>query len=58
MADIIFVMEKRHRQRLEERFSDFLTGKRLIVLDIPDVYTYMDEDLIQVLEQAVHPYLP
>lgn len=56
-ADIIFVMEKRHKQRLSEKFNELLTGKTLIVLDIPDQYQFMDEELIELLKVSVEPYL-
>lgn len=56
-ADLIFVMEKRHRQRLRDRFDDMLRDKQLVVLDIEDDYQYMDEDMITALKAGVEPYL-
>ena len=56
-ADLIFVMEKRHKQILNENFRDDLTAKELIVLDIPDDYQYMDEELISEIETKVSGYL-
>ncbi len=56
-ADLIFVMEKKHKQQIIEKFSDVLKDKELIVLDIPDEYRYMDEELIQTLMFSVSPYL-
>ncbi|WP_316797150.1 protein tyrosine phosphatase [Pedobacter agri] len=50
-ADIIFVMEKKHRQRIIAKFGEGITDKQIIVLDIPDEYQYMDEDLIEELTQ-------
>lgn len=29
----------------------------MIVLDIPDNYRYMDEELIEILKESVVPYL-
>lgn len=52
-ADIIFVMEKKHKQRLTERFSENLSGKQLYILDIPDEYSYMDEELIESIQTSV-----
>lgn len=43
-AELIFVMEKRHRQRLEEKFNSLLHDKKIVVLDIEDNYEYMDEE--------------
>ena len=35
-ADLILVMEKAHRSRLNQKFRKFLAGKRIVVLNIPD----------------------
>ena len=56
-ADLIFVMEKRHKQILNENFSAELEETQMIVLDIPDDYQYMDEDLISEIETKVSIYL-
>jgi predicted protein tyrosine phosphatase len=56
-ADIIFVMEKAHRKRLAARFLRHLNGKRVICLDIPDEYEYMQPELVRLLEAKVGPYL-
>lgn len=56
-ADIIFVMERRHRSSLSKSFARKLNAKRIICLNIPDRYTFMDPELIQELEQKVGPHL-
>ncbi len=56
-ADLIFAMEKRHKQRLIERFGDALADKPIIVLDIADDYAFMDEELVDSIQRAVEPYL-
>lgn len=56
-ADIIFVMEKRHKDRLNDRFGMLLDDKELIILDIGDDYKYMDSELIEILKISVSPYL-
>jgi len=56
-ADVIFVMERKHQQRLQAEYSRLLEHKRLHVLDIPDDYRYMDSELISILEDTVTPYL-
>ncbi len=56
-ADMIFVMEYKHRQLIKQNFSDSYDKDKIIVLDIPDEYQYMDEELIFSLETAVDPYL-
>jgi protein-tyrosine phosphatase len=56
-ADLLFVMEKSHKQKLVHRFGESLSGKQIIVLDIPDIYEYMDEELVQILKSSVEVYL-
>jgi len=56
-ADIIFVMEKAHRNKLSKRFKRHLGGKRVICLDIPDDYDFMDPALIRLLETKAGPFL-
>ena len=56
-ADLIFVMEKKHKERLKEKFGSLTDDKDIIILDIQDDYKYMDAELIEVLETSVSPYL-
>ena len=56
-ADIIFVMEKRHKQRLEEKFPCEVESKTVVVLDIEDEYKFMDKELIDIIKISVDPYL-
>jgi protein-tyrosine phosphatase len=56
-ADIIFVMEKKHRQRLQQKFPSEVHTKSVIILDIEDDYKYMDEELIEMIKVTVDPYL-
>lgn len=56
-ADLIFVMEKKHKQRIAERFPEEIYEKEIITLNIPDDYQYMDETLIKELNAKVTDYL-
>ncbi len=56
-ADIIFVMEKKHKNRLCAKFTRAINNKTIHILDIPDEYKYMDTDLITHLEDVLEPYL-
>jgi len=56
-ADLIFVMEKKHKQRIKEKFSNEIIDKIIITLDIPDEYQYMDEELIEELNSKTYDYL-
>ncbi len=57
-ADLIIVMEKTHRNRLNRKFKNVLAGKRIAVLDIPDEYDYMDPSLIALLKTRCASYIP
>ena len=56
-ADVIFVMERSHKRRLATKFKAHLTGKRVVVLDIPDEYAFMDPELVRLLLKKVAPLL-
>ncbi|GGY55633.1 low molecular weight protein tyrosine phosphatase family protein [Pseudoduganella albidiflava] len=56
-ASIVFVMEKSHRSRLSSRFRKYLNGKRIICLDIPDDYEYMQPELVELLEAKAARFL-
>ncbi|MDQ5951675.1 MAG: hypothetical protein QG639_956 [Patescibacteria group bacterium] len=51
-ADIIFVMEHKQQDILEEKFPQELQNKNIVNLDIPDRYTYMDKELVELLGQV------
>ena len=57
-ADIIFVMERMHRNKLQQRFRQALKTSRIICLDIPDDYDFMDDELIRLLKVKVSRFLP
>lgn len=57
-ANIIFVMEKSHRNKVSKKFRTHLKTKRLICLDIPDDYERMDPILIRLLENRVLRHIP
>jgi len=56
-ADAVFVMEPTHRDALRERFSAQLADKPVVVLGIPDLYPYMDPELVGLLRAEVIPQL-
>jgi len=52
-ADLIFVMEREHKRRLQEKFPSSIITKEVIVLNIPDEYRYMDNQLVELLNDSV-----
>jgi predicted protein tyrosine phosphatase len=57
-AHIIFVMEKAHRSKLQRRFRAAMKHARLVCLDIPDDFAFMDPDLIDLLTIRLARFLP
>lgn len=60
-ADVVLCMERRHAQRLRERFGEALDGRRVVCLDISDDYGFMDAELVDALKGALaehHIFLP
>lgn len=56
-ADVVFVMEKVHRQRILAKFEPLLRSKKLIVLLLPDRFEFMDQELVELLERKVKAFL-
>lgn len=56
-ADIIFCMEKKHVRRIREKYPDIVDNKKLICLNIPDDYGFMDRELQELLESYVYEYI-
>lgn len=46
-------MEKKHLRRIHNKFGDLLIEKKIINLDIADDYQFMDEELIEILQNRV-----
>ncbi len=56
-AEIVFVMEAAHRRKLNAQFKRQLAGKRVICLDIPDNYAFMQPELVALLERKAGRFL-
>lgn len=56
-ADTIFVMEKGQRSKLSQKFRAHLKSQRVICLNIPDIYEYMDPRLVRLLKAVVPKHL-
>ena len=52
-ADVVFVMEKKHRDWIDQRYNDIVADKPVITLMITDEYPYMDDELIDILTNRV-----
>jgi predicted protein tyrosine phosphatase len=56
-ADIVFFMERKYLKRVSGKFGKQLAQKKVINLAIPDIYHYMQDELVNLLEQKIEPYL-
>jgi predicted protein tyrosine phosphatase len=57
-ADTIFVMEQAHRSKLSAKFKAHIRNQRVICLDIPDDFAFMDPGLVKLLNDRVPRHLP
>ncbi len=57
-ADIIMVMEKRHKERLQQKYPEEQAAKRCVCLFIADDYEFMDPSLIELLRGKMEKYFP
>lgn len=51
-ADLVIVMEQKHKNRLLANFPAEMKYQRIRVLDIPDEYQFMDKELISEISAA------
>lgn len=56
-ADIIFVMEARQKKKLTAGFGAALLNKHVIVLGIPDQFSYMQPELVSLLSPKLRAAL-
>ena len=56
-ADLVLVMENKHRQRILADFPGESKYKPMHVLDIPDEYRFMDAELVELICSAAEPLL-
>lgn len=56
-AEIIFVMEKRHRAALSRRFRRHTGHARILCLDIADDFDFMNPRLVKLLNARAGPHL-
>lgn len=50
-------MEKKHKERVIQKFGHEIEDRPIIILDIPDDYKFMDPELIEDIKSKVDPYL-
>jgi predicted protein tyrosine phosphatase len=56
-ADIIIVMERKHRSMIREKYAAQLADRPLIVLDIADNYRLNDPELVELIRSRLFSLL-
>lgn len=56
-ADLVVVMEHKHRQRLLADYPGETKHLPMHVLEIPDDYQFMDDELIELIKAGVEPLI-
>jgi predicted protein tyrosine phosphatase len=56
-ADLIFVMEKHHKEKLTYKFPNETKNVEIIILEIPDIYKFMDKELIEEIQISVSNFI-
>src|SRR5258706_16009888 len=57
-ADVIVVMEKRHKERLRQKYPEALAAKPCVCLFIADDFEFMDSTLIEILQEKMREQFP
>ena len=52
-ADLVVVMEDEQRSEIAKRFPKLYMQKRILSLDIPDIYQYNQPELIEILNSKM-----
>lgn len=55
-ADVVFVMEDDQRRELERMFPAHPALDRLVCLEIPDKYEFLDPELVTLLQDRTRPH--
>jgi predicted protein tyrosine phosphatase len=56
-SDKIIVMERKHKAIIQTKFTSLPPEKPIIVLEIEDLYTYNDPELIELLQYKLSTLL-
>jgi predicted protein tyrosine phosphatase len=57
-ADVVVVMEKRHKERLRQKMPEAMASKPCVCLFIADDYEYMDPALVRLLRDGMREHFP
>ena len=52
-ADAVIVMEKSHRNFIRHKYPEYYNKKKIVCLYVPDIFDYMQQELIDILKDKV-----
>ena len=52
-ADVVYVMEEYQRGEIAKRFPKLYMQKRIVSLDIPDIFRYKQPELVNLLKKRI-----
>ena len=56
-ADIVFVMESKYRDVIIDLYPIEFISTKIVSLDIPDTYYYMEPQLVELIKSRVNSFL-
>ena len=56
-ADIILCMEEKHKQKIKKKFPDIAANKTIDSLDVPDLYDFMNINLVNMIREKTDAWL-
>lgn len=56
-AELIFCFEKKHLQRLREKYSEELYDKKIVTMNVGDDYEFMNEELQEIIRGFFDEYV-
>jgi predicted protein tyrosine phosphatase len=56
-ADVIFIMDPGQQRWLDEQFASHPALTRIVNLDIADDYTFLDPELVMLLQERANPHI-
>jgi len=56
-ANLVLVMEHKHKSRIVEKFRSSMELPKIESLEIPDNYKYMDDALVNLIRERSEPHI-
>lgn len=57
-ADRVYVMERKHKEKVLNKYNTESLKEKVEILDIEDDYKYMDDELVEILKLKLNDIFP